>query len=261
MDLPTSYGSRLFSPFDWRWYAVDWVPIVDVYLWAILVGGLLAGSVLARWRPGAGDSPRIAAVALVLMSAHYGLRGWSHHQAIAAAPHAFGATLPRGCDDAASPDGMLDRWPRPARSPGPPASDPCLVEIAAIPTFLSPFDWRLIADLSTVYETRRVDVRDGASAAAETDGAPIERYTNHWTPAVVLAAHTRVGRVFLDFSRFPAAHSSVDDAGVATVQWTDVRFTEAPPRVDVAGEARTSFFMATVRIGPDGHILEQRLGQ
>ena len=32
MDLPTSYGTRLLSPFDWHWYGVDWMPIVDVFL-------------------------------------------------------------------------------------------------------------------------------------------------------------------------------------------------------------------------------------
>src|SRR5204863_1300405 len=32
MDLPTSYGTRILSPFDWHWFAVDWLPIVEVYL-------------------------------------------------------------------------------------------------------------------------------------------------------------------------------------------------------------------------------------
>ena len=26
MDLPTAYGTRLFSPFDWHWYAIDLMP-------------------------------------------------------------------------------------------------------------------------------------------------------------------------------------------------------------------------------------------
>ena len=29
MDLPTSYGTRLLSPFSWRWYAIDLLPIID----------------------------------------------------------------------------------------------------------------------------------------------------------------------------------------------------------------------------------------
>ena len=45
MDFPTSYGTRLFSPFDWHWYATDLMPIVDVYLIVILVAGLLFGKI------------------------------------------------------------------------------------------------------------------------------------------------------------------------------------------------------------------------
>ena len=41
MDLPTAYGTRLFSPFDWHWYAIDLMPIVDVYLLIALAAGLV----------------------------------------------------------------------------------------------------------------------------------------------------------------------------------------------------------------------------
>src|SRR4051794_4743665 len=44
MDLPTSYGTRLLSPFDWHWFAVDWMPIIDIYLLMTLVIGLLGRS-------------------------------------------------------------------------------------------------------------------------------------------------------------------------------------------------------------------------
>ena len=44
MDLPTSYGTRLLSPFDWHWFAVDWMPIIDIYLLMALVIGLLGRS-------------------------------------------------------------------------------------------------------------------------------------------------------------------------------------------------------------------------
>src|SRR5262249_45211961 len=36
MDLPTSYGTRLLSPFDWHWFGADWMPIVDIYLLMVL---------------------------------------------------------------------------------------------------------------------------------------------------------------------------------------------------------------------------------
>jgi inner membrane protein len=43
MDLPTSYGLRILSPFDWHWFAWDWMPIVDIYLLIVLMAGLLFG--------------------------------------------------------------------------------------------------------------------------------------------------------------------------------------------------------------------------
>src|SRR6185295_18677644 len=70
MDLPTSYGTRPLSPFDWHWYAFDWMPIVDVYLLVVLAAGLWFGS---RTTPGARE--RNAAIVLVLMALNYGLRG------------------------------------------------------------------------------------------------------------------------------------------------------------------------------------------
>ena len=56
MDLPTSYGTRLLSPFDWHWFAVDWMPIVDVYLLFALAAGLLFGRSSAAGS-GAGTPP------------------------------------------------------------------------------------------------------------------------------------------------------------------------------------------------------------
>src|SRR5207253_10223845 len=43
MDLPTSYGTRLVSPFAWTWFAEDWEPIIDIYLLAILAAALWFG--------------------------------------------------------------------------------------------------------------------------------------------------------------------------------------------------------------------------
>ncbi len=51
MDFPTSYGTRMLSPFDWHWFAVDWMPIVDVYLLFALGAGLLFGSLSREARP------------------------------------------------------------------------------------------------------------------------------------------------------------------------------------------------------------------
>ena len=253
MDLPTSYGIRLLSPFDWRWFAVDWMPIIDIYLLGALVAGLLFGGVSAIARR------RNAAIVLALMAANYGLRAAAHHQALANAPRLFGPTLPQACDPGASRGMPIDYWPRATpllRAP----ERRCLVEMVAIPTFLSPFNWRVIAQLSNAYEVHDIDLLDARlrrpGDAAEVMSRTTYRVPNVWTPPVWTAASTRLGRTFLGFARLPAARSFVDSSGIATVRWSDLRFiggrTLAPPQNDP--------FAILIRIGPESQVLEQRLG-
>src|ERR1700680_1069922 len=72
MALPTPYGTRVLSPFDWHWYAFDWMPIVDIYLLMALAAGLIFG-----WESEAAGRRNIAIV-LVFMSANYGIRAAVH---------------------------------------------------------------------------------------------------------------------------------------------------------------------------------------
>jgi membrane-bound metal-dependent hydrolase YbcI (DUF457 family) len=254
MDLPTSYGTRLLSPFDWRWFAVDWLPIIDIYLLMTLMVGLVFAEVTKASRR------RIASIVLMLMGANYGVRAVAHHQALTLAPRLFGPHLPPPCHPPrAAP--AIDYWPRAGAAPAA-AGQPCLVEIAAVPTFASPFHWRVIAHLSNAYELHEVNVLDRRlqqpGGGAETFWRRAVRYPNLWTPAATIAAATRTGQAFLGFSRFPATRSFVDPAGVATVRWNDMRFTGG---VYSLGDRRPDPFSVVVRIGPDGRILEERIGR
>jgi membrane-bound metal-dependent hydrolase YbcI (DUF457 family) len=258
MDLPTQYGTRLFSPFDWRWFSIDLMPIVDVYLLAALVAGLLFG----RQSPAARQ--RNAAIVLVLMAANYGLRAVEHSQALATVPQLFGPTLAPPCDPQ-PPDGWrpIDVWPR-QRATISSTGKRCLVELAAMPTFTSPFRWQIVAQVSNAYELRDVDLLDlrwrEPDDESEAPWRTTLRYPNVWTPTVTHAAATDLGRLFLGFSRFPAARSAIDPHGVTTVRWTDVRFASG----GLALEQRrpgSSFFTATVTVGTDGQILQERLGR
>ena len=257
MDLPTSYGTRLLSPFDWHWYAFDWLPIIDIYLLVALAAGLIFGSRSADARR------RNAAFVLVLMAANYGARASAHHRALTLAPRLFGPTLPPPCDPVTRM-AIIDRWPRDASPTLPPAGKRCLVEIAAMPTFTTPFEWRVVAQMSNAYEVHSVDLLDARFSepplVSEAFWRQTIRYPNIWTAPVERAATTPLGRVFLGFSRFPAARSFVDPTGVATVRWTDMRFAagllalEQPIR-------RSTPFSAIVRIGADGRVLEQSLSR
>jgi membrane-bound metal-dependent hydrolase YbcI (DUF457 family) len=258
MDLPTSYGTRLLSPFDWHWFAIDLMPIIDIYLLIVLAAGLLFGlrSPAARRRN--------ALIILTLTAANYGVRAVAHHQAIALVPRLFGPTLPQPCDSIAVVQSPLDWWPR-TRAPiaNLESGRRCLVEVAAVPTFTSPFTWRIIAQLSNAYEIRDLDLRDPRFRALR-DGSEgqwrlTRRYPNVWTSPVLQAATTHLGRVFLGFSRFPAARSAVDSRGVTTVRWTDVRFIVGMISLDQPRRG-PDIFTATVRIGADGQVLQETLG-
>src|SRR5947207_3461393 len=116
MDLPTSYGTRLLSPFSWRWYAIDLLPIIDIYLLATLAAGLVLG------RRSAEDGRRWAAIVFVLMAVNYGGRAIAHHDALQLTERLFGATLPPPCGQQ-SVTSLVDEWPRTVASRG--ASAPC----------------------------------------------------------------------------------------------------------------------------------------
>ncbi len=258
MDLPTSYGIRLLSPFDWHWFAFDWLPIVDVYLLIALIVGIVVSELTSASRR------RTAAVVLMLVAANYGVRAVAHRQALAAAPRLFGPLLPQPCAAPTTGTSFIDYWPRAAvAAPQNASGRPCLVELAAVPTFGSPFRWRVIAHLSNAYELHEIDVLD-QRFHRPADGGDVfwrrsVRYPNQWISSTAVAATTRSGRAFLGFSRFPAARSFVDPAGVATVRWSDMRFVAgrffpAPPRP-------ADLFTVVVRIGADGAILQEQLGR
>jgi membrane-bound metal-dependent hydrolase YbcI (DUF457 family) len=257
MDLPTSYGTRLLSPFDWHWYAVDWMPIVDIYLLMVLVASLGFGRNSPEMRR------RKAALALAFVAANYGVRAAAHHQALTLAPRLFGPTLPQRCDPRTDAQALVDRWPRPQPSLAPSTGQRCLVEIAAMPTFTSPFRWRIIAQMSNAYEIHEIDLLDERFRQPESDSDAFWRltlrYPNIWTPAVETAVATVTGRTFLGFSRFPAARTAVDREGVTTVRWSDIRFVGGVLALDQP-LSRPGPFTVAVRIGPDGRILSEALG-
>lgn len=258
MDLPTSYGTRLLSPFNWHWFSVDIMPIVDIYL----LGALAAGLVFGQRSPGARS--RNATIVLTLMAVNYGVRVVAHDRALALVPRLLGPTLPQPCSGAQPlRHPPLDRWPRSTQPVLTPTSGSrCFVEAAAMPTYGSPFQWRIVTQFSNAYELKDVDLLDGRFRTADDeDDAPWRltlRYPNVWTPAVERAAATNTGKVFLGFSRFPAARTAIDPQGVTTVRWADMRYAGGLFTLDQQSRSANPF-TATIRIAPDGTVLIETL--
>jgi membrane-bound metal-dependent hydrolase YbcI (DUF457 family) len=255
MDLPTSYGTRLLSPFDWHWFAVDWMPIIDVYLLAILAAGLVFGSGSDAARR------RNAAIVLALMAANYGLHAFAHHRALVEAPRVFGPRLAAPCDPAAVTTSLIDRWPRDGtKTTSDVASKRCLVEVAAMPSFVSPFKWRLVARLSNAYELEDVDLLD---PRFQSDADRLWRVTlrpNVWTSAAMHAASTPMAEVFLGFSRFPAARSVVDPSGRAIVRFSDMRFAGGLFSLNQPQRGPDPFTL-TVQLDADGQVRSEKIGR
>lgn len=257
MDLPTSYGTRLLSPFDWHWYATDLLPIVDVYLLTVLAGGLLVG----RRRPALRRHAAAVAVAFTLLN--YGMRGAAHQWAVSAATHVMAPALPPRCHDA-TPSSLFGRWPT-ARTASHPVPDgprtQCLVEVAALPTFLSPLRWQIIARTTDSYQVLDLNLLRDPPRAVDGADAPWRSatyYPDQWTPAALTAAGSTLGRTFLGFSRFPATQSELLDDGAATVRWVDLRFVNTPGS---RPGAPRGMFSAAVTLDPDGSVRAMRLGR
>jgi hypothetical protein len=238
MDLPTSYGTRLLSPFVWTWYALDWMPIIDLYLWLVLGGALVAGARARR--------ERIAIIALGLMAFDYAARAALHERALtngalfdAAGVHAPCAIAPTFV----AHSGAID-----ASAPRP---DAC-VEAAALPTFFSPFTWRIIRRQTNDYE---LSDRNVLRAAATIRSA---RTVSDSGPDVLRVRSTRPGRVYLDFARFPIAKISARTAMLTTLRLLDARFVAIP----TFGENDTANARLSVVVTFDesGRIVDQRFG-
>ena len=243
MDFSTSYGTRLLSPFDWTWYSLDWMPITDIYLLVALGAGLVLG----------GRNPdkrrKAAAVVLALMAANYVIRGVAHHQALVIAH--VSRPVPDRCSPQTPSWFSAKQWPPEVRSDG----TSCPLEMAALPTFGSPLAWTIVATLPNGYELRDLNIIDRPDPTAP----PTRRhFPNEWTPAVTKASQTRLGQIYLGFSRFPAARSFVDRDGSAVVRWTDMRFVTGIRRTE-QGTGRIPF-SAVVQLDPSGMVIEERFG-
>jgi membrane-bound metal-dependent hydrolase YbcI (DUF457 family) len=239
MDLPTSYGTRILSPFDTTWFAFDWLPIIDIYLWAMLIVGLIA----ARFAPA--RRAAIARATLTAVVAFYGVRAAAHARALDLAARA-------GADGVASPcvaAPVLTRHPLAIHAP--PAAGICR-QAAAIPTFFSPFRWMLIRQYANGYELRDVSLL--APTTIDRRWVPSDREAANGA-----ARQAEIARVFLSFSRLPAIEATPLPDGGSRVRFVDVRFLRGPFGFYRDQQAHAPF-VATVVVAPDGAVVEQRLG-
>jgi len=196
LDFTNNYGVRPFWPFSERWYEWDIVFIVDPILLAALVAGLVLPSVFALVDQEIGVRPsrfrgRGAAIAaLGVLAALWVVRDFEHRRAVAA----LGART------------YQDEVP---------------LRVGAFPTFWNPFVWRAVVETRDSFALTEVD-----SAKPEVD--PFDHMENlakpPESPAIEVAKQTYVGRVYLDWAKFPVVEPEAVEGGGYLVHFYDLRF-------------------------------------
>ncbi|HVA62292.1 MAG TPA: metal-dependent hydrolase [Terriglobales bacterium] len=224
LDWSNAYGIRLFAPFSQHWYALDIAPILDPWVWLLLLAflgfPLLLGLITTEVGVPKKNPHRLSGVlALVLLAAWLGLRARQHAAAL---------------EVLNSPD--VSRY----------FNNQLPYDWAAFPISSSPFAWEAVVDLPANYLVADVYSPWNADQA----GFALER--NYIKPprtsAIAAAEQTRTGSIFLWFARFPMADEE-DQGSDSLAILTDMRFAQG---------VRRPAPHATVTLDGSLHVVQQR---
>jgi inner membrane protein len=198
-DFTNNYGVRPFAPFNPKWYAWDIVFIVDPIMLLALFLGLVLPALMALITEEIGSRKpqfrgRGAAIfALLCLAAVILVRDFEHRRAV----NALNARTYRGED--------------PLRA-------------SAFPQPINPFSWNGVVETQDFFQMAPVD-----SGSGEVDplNTAVERFKPEETPVTLAAKKSRLGRVYLDWARYPLVTVEKLEGGRYQVQFEDLRFESA----------------------------------
>jgi inner membrane protein len=231
LDYTVNYGVRPFVPFNAKWYAWSIVFIVDPWILLTLTLALVVPGILgladreigARKKAFHGRGWAIAGLVFIVL--YWGLRNAERGHAL-----------------------ELVRTGTYTREP--------LIRAAAEPYMVDPFRWHVILETEDYFQTAEVRT---IGDQVETDEHADVIYKAPVTPAVAAAKQSYLGRVYLDWSKWPVTEDVGDapapgaDAalqpGWHTVEFQDLRFGYGP-----LGKGRESPLSGWVYVAPGGEI-------
>jgi inner membrane protein len=201
LDFSNNYGVRPFWPFSERWYSWDIVFIVEPVLLVFLIGGLVIPSLfsLVDQEIGARDrSPRgrlAATIALIGVALTWGVRDFEHRRAIAA---------------------LQARTYR--------DTDP--IRVSAYPYWWNPFKWSGVVETKDFFAVMPVD---SLRPEVDPNGQMNIRYKPEETPVTMAAKNSYLGRVYLDWAKYPITETEEISARAAAyvVTFHDLRYEYA----------------------------------
>jgi inner membrane protein len=202
LDFTNNYGVRPFWPFSEKWYAWDIVFIFEPIMFTLLLLGLIVPPLLSlidreigvRAR---GPRGRIAAsLALIGVVFMWGVRDFEHRRAIAA----LSARTYRGAEP---------------------------LRVSAYPALTDPFQWYGVVETPNFFALAPVN-----SLTPEVDpGNDLKiRYKPEETPITLAAKKSYLGRVYLDWARYPVTETEalLPPEGGYIVNFQDLRFVQLP---------------------------------
>jgi inner membrane protein len=225
LDFTNNYGVRPLMPFNYRWYSWDIVFIFEPLLFAFLVFGLIgplftrliAGEIGEERRRGRLPGRAAAITALILTGALWWFRDAQHRRAIVAM------------------QAQIYKDEEPFR-------------VAAYPYWVDPFTWHGVVETRNNLNTLPVN---SLFRAVDPQELGDYRPKPEETPLSLAAKNSRLGRVYLDWARFPYVEPQPQNDGSVWFRFRDLRF---------AYPERPNVLQVWVHIGKDGRVLEEVVG-
>ncbi len=212
LDFTNNYGIRPFFPFNPHWYAWSIVFIFDPLIFLALLSsfvmpwlfGLTDSEIGVRRTPFRGQRWSIAVLIFIVL--WWSLRNAEHAHAIA---------LVRSTSVVEKP----------------------IMKIDAEPSIIDPFIWHVLAETKDYYQAVEVHTLHDQVEDRSPDASDII-YKPQVTPAVMAAKQSFLGRVYLDWAKFPVTtdlgndpvpydNAPLPQPGWHTVQFEDLRFANA----------------------------------
>lgn len=203
LDWTTSYGVRPFFPFNAHWYAGSFVFLFDPILFAALLLGLVAPAIFGMADREIGfRRPRFRGQRWAIFALSAAVMLWSWRWA----EHRVAIHL-------------LENQPITAEA---------ATRISANPYPVDPLRWYVVVETKDTYRTAILNLHTGEKIERASEDT---YYKPPITPAILAAERSWLGRVYLDWSKFPLVEESgtfgdLPGGGHDTqVSFHDLRFT------------------------------------
>ncbi|MCU1285244.1 MAG: hypothetical protein JWO13_1594 [Acidobacteriales bacterium] len=227
LDFTNSYGVRPFAPFDWHWYGWDIVSIVEPTITVPLLlaaiapwfFGLISGEVGSRRERFPGRKSAIAA--LVIIALVWWVRDYNHRRARTM----LQAEVYNGED---------------------------AKRVMAAPYMINLFKWLGVVETSNAFHSMNVDTMKGE---LDPEHRTMVRYKPEETPYSLAAKKSPMGRVYLDWARFPYTETELKDereGGGAIVHMMDLRY--------VYPDSNAKLLSVWIDVDRKARVVMQRMG-